>query len=144
MSTSGNTGTLTNQSWDTGTKSENNLRGTGEARVTQPPTIIWFLTVIQKKCQKSRIARRLIFQRVYEALGLENAVDTPGGGFYVSAAPLSMQTFEYFESLGIELQGRSVFFVNGNYFKSQSSLMPLCTLLYTYTVLGVRSATTLR
>ena len=52
-----------------------------------------------------RIARRLIFQRVYEALGLENAVDTPGGGFYVSAAPLSMQTFEYFESLGIELQG---------------------------------------
>ena len=54
-----------------------------------------------------RIARRLIFQRVYEALGLENAVDTPGGGFYVSAAPLSMQTFEYFESLGIELQGRT-------------------------------------
>ena len=55
--------------------------------------------------QKNRIARKVIFQRVYEALGLENAVDTPGGGFYVSAAPLSMQTFEYFESLGIELQG---------------------------------------
>ena len=60
--------------------------------------------LVDSKICLHRIARRLIFQRVYEALGLENAVDTPGGGFYVSAAPLSMQTFEYFESLGIELQ----------------------------------------
>ena len=68
---------------------------------------------------------------MYEALGLENAVDTPGGGFYVSAAPLSMQTFEYFESLGIELQGGTLYTVslrlnscvNGKYFKSHSNVI---------------------
>ena len=70
---------------------------------------------------------------MYEALGLENAVDTPGGGFYVSAAPLSMQTFEYFESLGIELQGGTLLVytvslglnscVNGKYLKKHSKVI---------------------
>ena len=61
----------------------------------------------------SRIARRVIFQRVYEALGLDNAAVCPGGGFYASAAPLSKQTFEYFQSLGMEIQGNAPHSVMG-------------------------------
>ena len=59
---------------------------------------------------KYRLARRLILSRVHAALGLDRAADPQLGGFYSSAAPLSVQTFQYFQSLDMpimELLGSS-------------------------------------
>lgn len=59
---------------------------------------------------KYRIARKLILTRIHAALGLERAADPDLGGFYSSAAPLSTQTFQYFQSLDMpimELLGSS-------------------------------------
>ena len=59
---------------------------------------------------KYRLARRLILSRVHEALGLDRAAHPQLGGFYSSAAPLSTQTFQYFQSLDMpimELLGSS-------------------------------------
>ena len=46
-----------------------------------------------------RIAQRLILSRIHAALGLDRAAHPVTGGFYSSAAPLSPQTFQYFQSL---------------------------------------------
>merc|ERR1719392_547825 len=57
-----------------------------------------------------RLARRLILSRIHAALGLDRAAHPVLGGFYSSAAPLSKQTFEYFQSLDMpimELLGSS-------------------------------------
>jgi len=57
-----------------------------------------------------RIARKLILTRIHAALGLDRAADPKLGGFYSSAAPLSTQTFQYFQSLDMpimELLGSS-------------------------------------
>jgi len=59
---------------------------------------------------KYRIARKLILTRIHAALGLDRAAHPEKGGFYSSAAPLSKQTFEYFQSLDMpimELLGSS-------------------------------------
>jgi long-chain-fatty-acid--CoA ligase ACSBG len=50
-----------------------------------------------------KFSKRFIFPQVYKRLGLDKTMSEPGG-CYVSAAPLSKKTFEYFQSLGIELQ----------------------------------------
>ena len=47
------------------------------------------------------LAQRLIFSKVHKALGLERAAAT--GGLYTAAAPISMQTLKYFESLDMHL-----------------------------------------
>jgi len=57
-----------------------------------------------------RIAQRLILSRIHAALGLDRAAHPETGGFYSSAAPLSPQTFQYFQSLDMpimELLGSS-------------------------------------
>ena len=46
-----------------------------------------------------RVARKLVLGRVHAALGLERACG-PHGGIYSSAAPLSVQTFQYFQVTG--------------------------------------------
>lgn len=46
-----------------------------------------------------KIAQRLILSRIHAALGLDRAAHPETGGFYSSAAPLSPQTFQYFQSL---------------------------------------------
>jgi len=59
---------------------------------------------------KYRLASRLILSRIHAALGLDRAAHPVLGGFYSSAAPLSKQTFEYFQSLDMpimELLGSS-------------------------------------
>ena len=43
-----------------------------------------------------------IFSKIHEALGFNKAIPNPVG-IGVSAAPLSVQTFMYFQSLGIIL-----------------------------------------
>jgi len=57
-----------------------------------------------------RIAQKLILSRIHAALGLDRAAHPVLGGFYSSAAPLSTQTFQYFQSLDMpimELLGSS-------------------------------------
>ena len=57
-----------------------------------------------------RIAKKLILSRIHAALGLDRAAHPEFGGFYSSAAPLSPQTFQYFQSLDMpimELLGSS-------------------------------------
>ena len=57
-----------------------------------------------------RLARWLILSRIHAALGLDRAAHPKLGGFYSSAAPLSVQTFQYFQSLDMpvmELLGSS-------------------------------------
>eukprot|EP00092_Neocalanus_flemingeri_P008766 GFUD01009439.1.p1 GENE.GFUD01009439.1~~GFUD01009439.1.p1 ORF type:complete len:716 (+),score=170.32 GFUD01009439.1:61-2208(+) len=59
---------------------------------------------------KYRVARKLILTRIHAALGLDRAAHPQLGGFYSSAAPLSTQTFQYFQSLDMpimELLGSS-------------------------------------
>jgi len=65
---------------------------------------------VQGESLRYRLARRLILSRVHAALGLDRAAHPTHGGFYSSAAPLSVQTFEYFQSLDmpiLELLGSS-------------------------------------
>ena len=47
---------------------------------------------------KYRLAKKVILTRVHAALGLERAARGGSlGGVYSSAAPLSVQTFQYFQ-----------------------------------------------
>lgn len=48
-----------------------------------------------------RLAEKLIFRRIHEALGLDRAA--PVGGLYSAAAPISLQTLKYFESIGMPI-----------------------------------------
>ena len=48
-----------------------------------------------------QLAQKLIFSRIHEALGLDRAA--PVGGFYTAAAPISMQTLKYFESIDMPI-----------------------------------------
>ena len=65
----------------------------------------------------------ILFLRVHYALGLDRAADPDRGGFYSSAAPLSTQTFQYFQVSGSE--GRRGFLL----LVLQSLDMPVMELL---------------
>jgi len=57
-----------------------------------------------------KIARNLILSRVHQKLGFDRASHPTKGGLYSGAAPLSVQTFQYFQSLDLpimELLGSS-------------------------------------
>ena len=50
-----------------------------------------------------KIARKVVFKKIHEALGLERLTSNKVGFAYSSAAPLADATFDYFESIDIQI-----------------------------------------
>ena len=53
---------------------------------------------------KFRLVRKLFLSRVHARLGLDRAAHPTHGGLYSGAAPLSIQTFQYFQSLDLPIK----------------------------------------